>query len=265
MNRRTFAATAVAAAGLAVPGLVGASTTEAATPAAGRGSQDLLRLRQEMVAALASDLDDRATAVTEVPRILDICFTWEPPTVEVAEVDFLVAYSFGNRAPAGGGDPTKVLYEPGPVNESLADTVARVRRRKDVPVYAQWEIAHFLTGKYGMKDVTAINPVIAADGTITYLSTYGAAAQVVAARKSLPGGIGTAGVIGFRDHVKRCVETTRLAGVPDSGAPAGYRMPGSYDPQSGQAWTRTRDLYLVHDMSAQWQMLEAELVAAAGS
>ena len=38
--------------------------------------------------------------------------------------------------------------------------------------------------------------------------------------------------------------------------------PHTYDPQSGQAWTRRRDLYLVHDMAAQWQVVRAKLIAA---
>ena len=261
MNRRTFAATAAAA---VVPALL------SATPAVADSRRHNLpgeradaRLQREMLDNLTAELDDAATARLSVPRIFDIGFNWDPPTTPLADIDFIVAYSFGDRAPAGGGDPTKVLYEPGPVNEALAATVAQVRARRNVPVYAQWEIASFLTSTYNMSDVTAINPVIAADGTITYLSTFGVAQQVAADRRQLPGGIGTAGVIGFRDHVKRCVETTRLAGMPAAYAPAGFDMPDTYDPQSGQTWTRRRDLYLVHDMSAQWQMLEPQLLAAA--
>lgn len=40
-------------------------------------------------------------------------------------------------------------------------------------------------------------------------------------------------------------------------------MPHTYDPESGQAWTRRRDLYLVHDMLAQWTTLRAKLITAA--
>jgi hypothetical protein len=40
-------------------------------------------------------------------------------------------------------------------------------------------------------------------------------------------------------------------------------MPGEYDAQSGQSWTRRRDLYLLHDMSAQVQRLRAMAIAAA--
>ncbi len=261
MDRRAFAATAVAS---MVPVLLSAAPAQA-EDAAGRsgehGDRGGARLQNEMRANLAAKLDDAGAARALVPSIFDIGFNWEPPTTRLAGIDFLLAYSFGNRAPAGGGDPTKVLYEPGPVNEALADTVARVRAKRNVPVYAQWEIARFLKSKYGMTDVTSIDPVIAADGTISYLSTFGVAGQVAAHRRALPGGVGTAGVIGFRDHVKRCVETTRLAGLPAAFAPAGVTMPGTYDPQSGQAWTRRRELYLVHDMSAQWQMLEQRLLA----
>ena len=113
-----------------------------------------------------------------------------------------------------------------------------------------------------MDDVTSIEPVTEADGTITYLSTDGVAAQVADARKNLPGGIGTACVVGFRDHHKRCVQTTRDRGMT-AYAPRGVAMPDTYDTESGQAWTRTRELYLVHDMAAQWQVLRAKLIAEA--
>ncbi|WP_104817059.1 hypothetical protein [Kitasatospora sp. MMS16-BH015] len=258
MDRRTFAISAAAATAIAA-----FATPAEAASTAGTSSTDRSKLRRQLLDTLAAELDDRATAAVEVPRIMDVCLDWAPPTVALESVDFLLGYSFGNRAPADGGDPAKVRYEPGPVNESLADTVARIHRRRPVPVYAQWEIAHFLTTKHGLKDVTSIEPVVAPDGTITYLSTYGVAAQVLGLRKHLPGGPGTAGVIGFRDHVKRRVLTTRLAGLPTAGAPAGHRMPGTYDPQSGQAWTRSRQLYLVHDMAAQLQMLEQQLIAGA--
>lgn len=211
---------------------------------------------------LTRELDDEETARTLVPLLEGVGFDWQPPTKPVEQIDFVVAYGFGNRAPAGGGDPAKVLYQPGPVNEELADTVARIREQRTVPVYAQWEIARFLESKYRMTQVTSIEPVIAADGTITYLSTDGVAAQVQAARKQLPGGIGTAGVVGFRDHVKRCVQTTRDRGIT-AYAVQGVDLPQTYDPQSGQPWTRRRDLYLVHDMFAQWGVLRQKLITRA--
>lgn len=255
MQRRDFAAALTAA--LAAPAVLGAAPAQADER---RGEGDLSR---DMLAALTAELGgDRHTAKALVPLLQDVGFDWHPETAPLKKFDFVVAYGFGNRPPAGGGDPTKVLFEPGPVNEALADTVARVRSRIDVPVYAQWEIARFLDSKYGMRDVTSIEPVIAADGTITYLSTDGVAAQILEHRKKAPGGVGTACVIGFRDHHKRCVQTTRDRAMP-AYAPAGITVPGTYDPESGQAWTRRRDLYLVHDMVAQLTVLRTKLIAQA--
>ncbi|MFF1836372.1 hypothetical protein ACFVXE_19505 [Streptomyces sp. NPDC058231] len=253
MKQRDFAAALTV--GVTAPALLSATPASAAD----RSATGLL---PHMRAVLASELDDRNTAEVLIPHVYDVGFDWHPETAPPAECDFVVAYAFGNRPPVGGGDPTKVRYEPGPVNEQLADTVAKVRARRDVPVYAQWEIARFLDSKYGMSDVTSIEPVIAPDGTITYLSTDGVAAQVLEARKKAPGGIGTACVIGFRDHHKRCVQTTRDRGMK-AYAPHGFAMPHTYDTESGQAWTRRRDLYLVHDMLAQWTVLHAKQIAEA--
>ncbi|KOV63542.1 hypothetical protein [Streptomyces sp. MMG1121] len=255
MERRDFAAALTAA--LAAPAVLGTSAAQAAErPAAGTAAG----LTEHMRTVLGREIDDRATARALVPYLYDVGFEWDPETAPLDRFDFIVAYSFGNR-PAKPGDPAKTLAEPGPVNEELADTIARIRRQRKVPVYAQWEIARFLRSKYRMDDVTSVEPVVAADGTITYLSTDGVAEQVLNDRKNAPGGIGTACVVGFRDHHKRCVQTTRDRGMT-AYAPRGFAMPHTYDPQSGQAWTRRRDLYLVHDMAAQWQVVRAKLIAA---
>lgn len=266
VQRREFATALTAA--VAAPAVLAAATPAAAVSAGdrerdaqGRSSRGA-GLVHQMRSELAEELDDRDAARALVPHLVDVGFDWHPETRPVRRLDFLLAYGFGNRPPAGGGDPTKVLPEPGPVNEELADTVARILRRRHLPVYAQWEIARFLKSKHHLSDVVSIEPVIAPDGTITYLSTDGVAAQVAELRRKLPGGIGTAGVVGFRDHVKRCVQTTRDRGMK-AYAPEGFPMPAAYDSRSGQAWTRRRDLYLVHDMAAQWQVLRQKLVAQA--
>lgn len=260
VQRRDFAAALTAA--LAAPAVLGAAPAHAdSRTGADRTGADRAGggLSHHMLTVLAAELDDRDAARTLVPHLHDVGFVWQPETAAPKDLDFIVAYGFGNRPPPGGGDPAKVRYEPGPVNEELADTVARIRGRRNIPVYAQWEIARFLDSKYAMPDVTSIEPEIAPDGTITYLSTDGVAAQVVEARKQLPGGVGTAGVVGFRDHVKRCLQTTRDRGMT-AYAPRGFTMPGTYDPESGQPWTRRRDLYLVHDMLAQWTVLRQKLI-----
>ncbi|MFJ8599998.1 hypothetical protein ACIREM_14970 [Streptomyces shenzhenensis] len=255
MERRAFAAALSAAA--ASPLLMGAASGRPGQPVKPQADAHLQR---EMTRVLAAVLQDRDTARTLVPWIFDIGFDWAPAAAPTDRLDFIVAYSFGNRPPADGGDPTKVLAEPGPMNEQLADVVAEIRAVRTLPVYAQWEIAYFLTTKHGLDQVTAIEPVIAADGTITYLSTDGVAAQVAELRKAAPGGIGTAGVVGWRDHIKRCVLTTEGRGMT-AFAPEGFTMPDTYDPESGQPWTRRRDLYLVHDMVAQWTMKRTQLIA----
>ncbi|WP_285723871.1 hypothetical protein [Psychromicrobium xiongbiense] len=256
MDRRRFLSTAaVSTAAASLPLLAAQPAFADSAGSADAQGKKLDRLKLD---ALSRELNDPATAAVIEPHLQDVGFTWHPPVTPVANIDYIVAYSFGNRAPAGGGDPAKVLYEPGPVNEALADTIAAIRKQKTVPVFAQWEIARFLTSKYSMTQVTSIDPVIAKDGTITYLSTDGVAAQMVALR----GTSGTAGVVGFRDHVKRCVQTTHDRGMT-AFAPQGFEMPGTYDAQSGQPWTRRRDLYLLHDMYAQMAVLRAKAIAAA--
>ncbi|MEV0051720.1 hypothetical protein AB0H34_14615 [Saccharopolyspora shandongensis] len=257
MQRRTFVAalSAAAAAPVLASSLGHAQAAGIPNPPV---SGELLS--RHMRSYLDAELADPTTAQRVVPWLFDIGFDWSPPTKPLDEIDFVIGYAFGNRPPVGGGDPSKVRYEPGPVNEQLADTIAEIRSRRTVPVYAQWEIAHFLVSKYQMSQVVSIEPVVQPDGTITYLSTDGVAAQVVEMRKSNPGGIGTAGVVGFRDHVKRCVLTTEARGMA-AFAPRDFEMPGTYDPESGQPWTRRRDLYLVHDMFAQWGMLRTNLIA----
>ncbi|MGW1911687.1 hypothetical protein ACWCQS_13355 [Streptomyces sp. NPDC002076] len=256
MERRALAAYLAAA--LAAPAVLDMPPAEAAEEA---GSGAATGLTEQMRTVLGREIDDRHTARALVPELYDVGFEWHPETAQLDRFDFIVGYSFGKR-PAQSGYPEKTLPEPGPVNEELADTIARIRERRNVPVYAQWEIARFLRSAHGVDDVTSIEPVVAEDGTITYLSTDGVAGQVLEYRKKASGGIGTACVVGFRDHHKRCVQTTRDRGMT-AYAPRGFTMPHTYDPHSGQPWTRRRDLYLVHDMAAQWQVLRAKLVAQA--
>lgn len=225
-------------------------------------------LQRQMNARLAVQLKDTAAAEQISPQVLDFALTWQPPTIAVSRLNRIVAYGFGNRPNAQSGNtPTNggnqaALPDPGPVNEKLADTVHAIYQQHPVKVYAQWEIARFLKSKYGLTDMVSIEPVTNPDGSITYLSTDGVAAKVVELEQNNATAMGVVGVIGFRDHVKRCVLTSRDRGM-NAFAPEGVEMPGEYDAQSGQSWTRRRDLYLLHDMSAQVQRLRAMAIAAA--
>ncbi|VWC71423.1 lipoprotein [Burkholderia lata] len=214
-------------------------------------------LAAQMSAKLNAQLDDAATVSAILPVLTDVGFTWDLPTVPAAQIDAIVAYSFGNRPNAASGNTSSTggnqsaLPDPGPVNEALADAVYRIRQLKPVKVYAQWEIARFLVSKYGMDTdvLSSIEPVIASDGTIVYLNTVGVAKEAVS-RAGGASAMGTVAVVGHRDHAKRCIQTSQQTGMK-AAAVAEVPLPTLYDPQSGQPWTRNRSLYLVHDMSVQ--------------
>ncbi|MDE2397076.1 MAG: hypothetical protein KGM91_16710 [Burkholderiales bacterium] len=46
---------------------------------------------------LTSQLHDRATAAALAPIEVDVGFTWSLPTLPAAQLNSIVAYSFGNR------------------------------------------------------------------------------------------------------------------------------------------------------------------------
>ncbi|WP_433567350.1 hypothetical protein ACQP1O_20430 [Nocardia sp. CA-151230] len=177
---------------------------------------------------------------------------WVVPTASADKFTFLVAYSFGNRIPAGA-DPTRTEGEPGPVNEALAAAVVAARGTRTIPVYAQTSIADVLRTEYGMTDVIAIEADRQPDGTLTYLSTDGVAKKVSALRGTAQA-TDVAGVIAFKDHLWRATYTTRNNGLR-AYAPAGITMPSQYDPQSGQAWTTSALAYLPVDMAARIPLL----------
>ncbi|WP_460729316.1 hypothetical protein [Nocardia heshunensis] len=169
---------------------------------------------------------------------------WTVPMAPAESATLIVAYSFGNRIPAGV-DPARTVGEPGPVNEALAAAVVAVRGDRAVPVYAQTEIAEVLKQRYGMADVISIDPDRAADGTLVYLSTDGVAAQVAALRGDSVA-TDAAAVVAFHDHQWRATQTTAKHGFR-AFAPEGVDMPDQYDPQSGQTWTTSPLLYLPTD------------------
>ena len=206
-----------------------------------------LRLAVSVVAlVLAAGLSLAAPAHSAPPaqRGIDPVHT---PTRAATDFTFLIAYSFGNRIPSGV-DPTRTVGEPGPVNEALADAAVRTRGARTIPIYAQTEIARVLTSKYHATGVVEIPPDRKPDGTLVYLSTDGVAAKVAALR-GRSAHTDVAGVVAFSDHLWRAVYTTRANGL-DAYAPADIAMPSTYDPQSGQDWTRSRAAYLPRDYAA---------------
>ncbi|MBN3791157.1 hypothetical protein [Burkholderia sp. Ac-20353] len=226
-------------------------------------------LQAQMVGKLTAQLGDAATANAIEPAMMDVGFTWDYPLIPAVQINAIVAYSFGNRPNAASGNTSSTgvnqaaLPDPGPVNEALADAVYRIYQLKPVRVFAQWEIARFLLSKYqmGSSVLTSIEPVIASDGTIVYLSTAGVAGAALA-RAGGAAAMGNVSVVAHRDHVKRCIEISQLVGMKAFGAKE-VPLPTLYDPQSGQPWTRNRSLYLVHDMYSQMIMKSTILTSQA--
>ncbi|MEU0538823.1 hypothetical protein ABZ319_03070 [Nocardia sp. NPDC005978] len=183
------------------------------------------------------------------PAVADL---WTVPAAPAESATLIVAYSFGNRVPAGV-DPARTVGEPGPVNTELAAAVVAARGDRRIPVYAQTEIAEVLRSAYGMTDVVAIDPDRAADGTLVYLSTDGVAAKIAEVRGGAVAG-DRAAVVAFADHLWRATRTTAAHGF-DAFAPAGVAMPNHYDPYSGQLWTTSPVLYLPTDFAGRLALL----------
>ena len=261
LTRRTLLSSAGAAAAVAAMPAYADNFFNSPEPAAAEVQKALV---------LTAKLGDRTTANIIAAEATDIGLTWTPPTIAASKINSIVAYSFGNRpTPASGntsssGGAQAAFPDPGPLNELLADAVHAIYSLKAVPIYAQWEIQRFLVSKYGYSSsvVYSVEPIVnPTTGAITYLSTAGVAAAIVA--KFGATALGTVGVVGHRDHVKRCVETSIAAGMINSFMTSDIALPLIYDPASGQPWTRTRALYLIHDMYAQAYNTAAAAQAAA--
>lgn len=217
--------------------------------------QDLLEQR------LTEELGEVEAASSLAGQILDIALSWRPPQAPAAQISRIVAYAFGNR-PREGAGPND-LADPGPVNAALAQAVLAIHRLNPVKIYAQWEIARFLVDEPGMADVVSIEPVYLPDGTLEYLSTDGVAAEVIGHEDGAIAAMGTVAIVAHRDHAKRCVQISRRHGM-EAIVAAEVELPAIYDPLSGQPWTRRRDIYLAHDLAAQFIALRAEAIAELG-
>lgn len=189
---------------------------------------------------LAAELGEPALARELAVILAEDALLWRAPEILPMRVRAIFGFTFGNRMLANGN------RMPGPVNELLAERVLMLRQHTAAPVFAQWEVAEALAGRVPAAALTVINPGRDARGEPVYLGT----AQVmteIAARIGTPEGLGPVAVVAFSDHLHRAVMTARRAGF-DAHAPAGLAMPADYDPESGQAWCRSRLAYLLHDI-----------------
>ncbi len=245
-----------------------ATTTEPPTTTAELPQDDRSRIERR----LADELDpETAEAVVDgldqgrIDAIVDLAdgdiegspwLSYEPATVPDDEVDSLWVFSYGYRIdPAAGvdgvgvGDPVPPMdqLEPGPTNEALAQAAADFVADHPVPIIAQWEVAQVLED-LGVDDVISVEPDIAADGTVTYLSTQGVAEKGIALAADADIDPGRAGVLCFADHAVRCLRTAEAAGLEGPAVPEGVELPADYDPDSGQTWTRSRELWVPVDL-----------------
>jgi hypothetical protein len=202
---------------------------------------------------LAQELGDAVEARTFAEIIEADVLRWKPTLVAPKEVQTIAAYTFGNRFEANGN------RSPGPVNAALADVAVRLHEETHAPVYAQWEVAEAIGTRIMPQHLVSITPLRDARAEPVYLSTGGVAAAIVR-HAGDPRQLGKVGVVAFSDHIRRCVDTTCRAGL-DAAAPAGYDMPTAYDAESGQPWTRSRLVYLLHDAMCRIEDRRNQLIA----
>lgn len=212
-----------------------------------------MTLRAELQVHLQSELDDPTIARALVDIVWQDALSWRAPVTPVDEITAIVAFTFGNRMLPNGN------REPGPVNAALANVVAALHQKTSARIFAQWEVASMLPDEVPRDCLTTINPARDGRGEPVYLSTSGVLEEI--ARQSPPQSLGCVATVAFADHLCRCVTTARRLGF-DAYAPAGVRMPATYDPLSGQAWCRDRLAYLLHDMMIRLTERRAEIVGS---
>ncbi len=197
-------------------------------------------LAKEIVAGLGADtLASFEAKVPQAQVATSPFLAYRPKPIPAKKVDSLIVYSFGNRVDAAG------VTTAGPTNEELAKAVQAFVKRHPMPVYAQHEVAQFLH----LPEVHSIDETVGPDGKVVYLSTAGVAAAAYNDAAVRGKDLGTVGVVCFADHAGRCLLTTqKVFGVKGVGIPKGITLPSTYDPQSGQSWTRDRKTYLQTDL-----------------
>lgn len=217
---------------------------------------DAPQLGEQVVAELDDGLVDQLQTMAGGDIMGSPKLSYDPDTIPADDVDSLWVFSYGFRFADEGQDPDGLQVGetpppmdelvPGPTNEALAQAAADFVEDHPVPIVAQWEVAQVLE-EMGVPDVISVEPDVAADGTVTYLSTKGVADKGLTLAEEAGVPVGQAGVLCFADHAVRCLLTAEAAGMT-AGVPAGVELPDEYDPESGQAWTRSREAWIPVDL-----------------
>jgi hypothetical protein len=229
-----------------------------------------VRLKEEMLEG--SRAMSGAPLSKELAKVIgDCCLTWLPLPQETMalssprQVVGIVGFAFGNRFEAHGNRSA------GPVNEKLSKLVVdyynALRKHGIIAhVWVQWEIGHYIKDSdIAPSDITRVEPVpdIERD-TVEYVSTIKFFKEV---NSALPDKGKTPAeflVIAQPDQLRRCMRIVKkFKHRPVAVQHENPDDPSWYDLKSSQLWTRTRHLYLLHDMIGQLslQREEANLTA----
>jgi hypothetical protein len=268
---------AVASTSVAAPTSTSGSSATAAPPTTANipsttPTNVRLDSRTQLTRRLTAELDDEALAITVVAGLNDELvqrlerlaggdiagtptLAYAPTRVSTGAIDSLWVFAYGYRidpasgeasVPLGGAPPPIGAVLPGPTNEELARLAAEFVAEHPVPVIAQWEVARVLK-ELGVENVISVEPDVAADGAVIYLSTYGVAEKGLRLAAAAGVTVGHAGVLCHADHAVRCVLTARAAGIT-ADVPEGAALPAGYDLESGQEWTRSRATWIPVDL-----------------
>ena len=176
--------------------------------------------------------------------------TWKTDTVELSKANSILAFAFGNIYAKNGN---QIL---GKMNKQLADMVVKIYNQKQLPVYAQWEIAEAIGDRIPKKDIHSIYPIVD-DSGLEYLDTAGVAKDALRQAGGIDN-ISTAIVIAFKEHELRAVRTARELGI-DAYAPKGIKLPDDYDKYSGQPWTRDKLTFMLYEIRTRANLYREEL------
>jgi hypothetical protein len=225
---------------------------------AGRLTRELgdAQVASTVAAGLEQDTLDGLVTMTGGDLAGSPQLTYTPSTVPDEQIDSLWVFSFGDRIdPASGHEPVTLAdppvpmdeVSPGPVNEALAHAAADFVRVHPVPIIAQWEVARVLQ-QLGVPNVISVEPPKNADGSVAYLNTpeVSVFGQRLAAARGTA--VGHAGILCVKDMAVTCELSARATGLHAADVPAGVTLPSSYDPDSGQLWTRSMAAWIPIDL-----------------
>ncbi|MDE2454220.1 MAG: hypothetical protein KGL43_11570 [Burkholderiales bacterium] len=169
------------------------------------------RFQRRLLERMSAELNDAATAATEVSYLTDVFFSFELPASDARSFNAILAFGFGNRASGSSASPMPLA---GPVNAAIAEAVFGLWRRNPLPVYAQWEVAQVLAAKYPQMNgmVWSLSPpVVAPNGSVSSpsLDAVVSAATALASASAL----GKVAVVSHRDLAKLAIQTARAHGL----------------------------------------------------